>query len=61
MNADGCKIDFNALAAAGFNEEAADERFAGMGQLYEKCLLLYFRSDNITKLEQMADSRTTAR
>ncbi len=54
MNSEGCKIDFSALAAAGFNEEAADERFAGMGQLYEECLLLYFRSDNITKLEQMA-------
>lgn len=54
MNTDGCTIDFDALSAAGFNMNAAEERFAGMGQLYEKCLLLYFRSDNITALEQMA-------
>lgn len=54
MNVDGCRINFSALAAAGMNENAADERFAGMGSLYEKCLLLYFRSDNITRLEQMA-------
>lgn len=54
MNEEGCRIDFNALSAAGFNMKAAEERFAGMGKLYEKCLLLYFHSDNITKLEELA-------
>lgn len=54
MNTEGCRIDFSALSAAGLDLKAADERFAGMGQLYEKCLLLYFRSDNITRLEELA-------
>lgn len=46
-------VDYDRMEALGVDREQASKRFLGNMDFYQKCINIYFKTDNISKLEQL--------
>ena len=46
-------VDFDRLEALGYDPKQVEKRFMGKWEFYEKCINIYFNTNDIARLEQL--------